>query len=149
MRWRSVLLLNKNLQTDSDLMLISEVAKQIMDPKMDSGCSAFGEALDDDYDVLSTLIPEDVIGIMDQLLCFEVRYILKPTLVGKISDADFRFRRWHGTWAVHFPKHYLPHTILTGFYGLNQRLSIKHASIKTAKQMLIIFCSIKFCGRTA
>lgn len=50
--------------------------KQIMDPKMDSGYLASGETLDDEYDVLSALLPEEVIGIMDQLLCSEVRYVL-------------------------------------------------------------------------
>lgn len=44
-----------------------------MDPKMDSGHLELGEILEDDYDVLKTLLPEEVIGIMDQLLCFEVR----------------------------------------------------------------------------
>lgn len=45
---------------------------QIMDPKMDSGYLASGETLDDDYDVLRDLLPEEVIGIMDQMLCYEV-----------------------------------------------------------------------------
>ena len=39
---------------------------------MDSGFLSKGEILDDDYDVLKTLLPEEVIGIMDQLLCYEV-----------------------------------------------------------------------------
>lgn len=43
-----------------------------MDPKMDSGYLTTGEAVEDDYDVLRELLPEEVIGIMDQLLCFEV-----------------------------------------------------------------------------
>lgn len=43
-----------------------------MDPKMDSGFLAQGESLDDDYDVLRELLPEEVIGIIDQLICFEV-----------------------------------------------------------------------------
>lgn len=43
-----------------------------MDPKMDSGYLAKGETLDDDYDVLRDLLPEEVIGIMDQMLCYEV-----------------------------------------------------------------------------
>lgn len=46
--------------------------KQIMDPKMDSGCLAPGESLDEDYDVKRTLLPQEVLGIMDQLLCHEV-----------------------------------------------------------------------------
>jgi hypothetical protein len=47
--------------------------EQIMDTKMDSGFLAPGETLDDDYDVLRELLPEEVVGIMDQLLCHEVR----------------------------------------------------------------------------
>ena len=43
-----------------------------MDPKMDSGYLAPGETLEDDYDVLRTLLPEEVVGIMDQMLCYEV-----------------------------------------------------------------------------
>lgn len=39
---------------------------------MDSGFLNAGEMLDDDYDVLRELLPEEVVGIMDQLLCFEV-----------------------------------------------------------------------------
>ncbi|KAJ5788742.1 NatC N(alpha)-terminal acetyltransferase Mak10 subunit [Penicillium paradoxum] len=49
---------------------------QIMDSKMDSGYIAPGEnlagALEDDYDVRRPLTPEEVIGLMDQLLCHEV-----------------------------------------------------------------------------
>lgn len=44
-----------------------------MDPKMDTGFLSPGETLEDDYDVLQPLSPEQVIGIMDQLLCAEVR----------------------------------------------------------------------------
>lgn len=40
---------------------------------MDSGHLELGETLEDDYDVLQELLPEEVIGIMDQMLCFEVR----------------------------------------------------------------------------
>ncbi|EEH43449.2 uncharacterized protein PADG_08374 [Paracoccidioides brasiliensis Pb18] len=45
-----------------------------MDEKMDSGYLAPGETLDDDYDVLSDLLPEEVVGITDQLLCQEVAW---------------------------------------------------------------------------
>jgi hypothetical protein len=48
-----------------------------MDSKMDSGYLGGGEnhaqALEDDYDVMRELRPEEVLGIMDQLLCHEVR----------------------------------------------------------------------------
>lgn len=46
-----------------------------MDAKMDSGYLAPGETLEDDYDVLRELLPEEVVGIMDQLLCHEVRSV--------------------------------------------------------------------------
>lgn len=49
---------------------------QIMDAKMDSGYFGPGEnhaqALEDDYDVMRELAPEEVMGIMDELLCHEV-----------------------------------------------------------------------------
>ena len=45
---------------------------QIMDPKMDSGCVDPGEEFDETYDVTRSLLPEEVIGIIDQLLCHEV-----------------------------------------------------------------------------
>lgn len=44
-----------------------------MDPKMDSGCLAPGESLDETYDITRSLLPEEVLGIIDQLLCHEVR----------------------------------------------------------------------------
>lgn len=47
-----------------------------MDPKMDSGHLEPGEILEDSYDVLKELLPEEVIGIMDQILCFEVCFSL-------------------------------------------------------------------------
>ena len=39
---------------------------------MDSGFLRPGESVEHDYDVLRELVPEEVIGIMDQMLCFEV-----------------------------------------------------------------------------
>ena len=39
---------------------------------MDSGYLAPGETLEDDYDILKPLLPEEVVGIMDQMLCLEV-----------------------------------------------------------------------------
>ena len=43
-----------------------------MDPKMDSGFLGPGDTLDDEYDVLGNLLPEEIIGIMDSLICLEV-----------------------------------------------------------------------------
>jgi hypothetical protein len=45
-----------------------------MDPKMDSGFLEPGETLEDDYDTSSSLLPEEIIGIMDQLLCYEMAW---------------------------------------------------------------------------
>lgn len=41
---------------------------------MDSGFLAPGEKLVDDYDIFRELLPEEVIGIMDQLLCCEMAW---------------------------------------------------------------------------
>lgn len=43
-----------------------------MDPKMDSGHLEPGEALEDQYDIMREMLPEEVLGIMDQMLCYEV-----------------------------------------------------------------------------
>lgn len=40
---------------------------------MDSGCLSEGESLDEKYDVTKNLLPEEILGIIDQLLCLEVR----------------------------------------------------------------------------
>lgn len=39
---------------------------------MDSGCLEEGESLDEEYDTARDLLPEEVLGIIDQLLCLEV-----------------------------------------------------------------------------
>ncbi|KAI9647523.1 N-alpha-acetyltransferase, non-catalitic subunit [Ciborinia camelliae] len=46
-------------------------ALEIMDPKMDSGYLAPGETMEDEYDFAQALLPEEVLGIIDQLLCHE------------------------------------------------------------------------------
>ena len=44
-----------------------------MDPKMDSGYLNPGDTLEDDYDILQRLSAEQIIWIMDSMLCSEVR----------------------------------------------------------------------------
>lgn len=39
---------------------------------MDSGFLAPGETLDDEYDTSRLLLPEEVLGVVDKLLCQEV-----------------------------------------------------------------------------
>lgn len=46
---------------------------------MDSGCLAPGESLDEDYDVTRPLLPTEVLGIIDQLLCLEVGSLVRPS----------------------------------------------------------------------
>lgn len=40
---------------------------------MDSGFLAEGESLEDTFDVMKELLPEEIVGLMDQMLCHEVR----------------------------------------------------------------------------
>ncbi|KAL1602502.1 N-alpha-acetyltransferase, non-catalitic subunit [Paraconiothyrium brasiliense] len=49
-------------------------AIEIMDPKMDSGFLQTGETLEDDFDPLAPVLPEELIGIMDQLLSYEMAW---------------------------------------------------------------------------
>ena len=63
-----------------------------MDPKMDSGFLAPGERFQDTYDLSREISPEEVIGIMDQLVCHEV---LWPSDVRKHqADLDHQMV-WH------------------------------------------------------
>jgi Mak10 subunit, NatC N(alpha)-terminal acetyltransferase len=45
---------------------------------MDQG---FGEDSEDEYDLSRPLLAEEVIGVMDQILCLEVRRIARPRFV--------------------------------------------------------------------
>ncbi|KUJ08475.1 amino-acid N-acetyltransferase-like protein subunit Mak10 [Mollisia scopiformis] len=49
-------------------------ALEIMDRKMDSGCLEPGETMEDEYDFSQSLLPEEIIGIIDQLLCHEMAW---------------------------------------------------------------------------
>lgn len=57
--------------SDADGRLFS---LQIMDPKMDSGCLASADSLDEDYDLNRPLLPTEVLGIIDQLLSHEASH---------------------------------------------------------------------------
>jgi hypothetical protein len=71
-----------------ELQLTTIEPAQIMDSKMDSGYIAPGEnhaqALEDDYDVRRPLTPEEVIGLMDQLLCHEVGDDIAHAKMGRL-----------------------------------------------------------------
>ncbi|KFY09329.1 hypothetical protein V492_05531 [Pseudogymnoascus sp. VKM F-4246] len=49
-------------------------AIEIMDPKMDTGYLAKGETMEDSYDIWRELLPEECLGIIDQLLCLEMAW---------------------------------------------------------------------------
>ena len=51
----------------------TDTLRQIMDPKMDSACNDPHNERGELYDVRRELLPDEVLGIMDQLLCHEVR----------------------------------------------------------------------------
>lgn len=57
-------------------MLMAVLLVQIMDPKMDSGCLAATDSLDEEYDLNRPLLPTEVLGIIDQLLSHEASNIL-------------------------------------------------------------------------
>ena len=61
---------------------------------MDTGFLMTGESVEHDYNVLRELLPEEVIGIMDQMLCFEVCFLRTPIWEAMYtSDTDRRYRR--------------------------------------------------------
>ncbi|KAI9836202.1 MAG: hypothetical protein M1819_001539 [Sarea resinae] len=71
----SAALTTGQLVKDEHFTLFESVgALEIMDPKMDSGYLAPGESLEDDYDIMRELLPEEVLGIMDQLLGHEMAW---------------------------------------------------------------------------
>ncbi|KAI1496275.1 Mak10 subunit, NatC N-terminal acetyltransferase-domain-containing protein [Biscogniauxia marginata] len=77
------------LVKDEHFTLFESVsALEIMDPKMDSGVLAEGESLDEEYDVSRVLLPEEILGIIDQLLCLEMAwhlgYPLSQTLLTSV-----------------------------------------------------------------
>ena len=65
---------------------------KVMDPKMDSGCLEEGETLDEGFDVGTPLSPAQVLGIIDQLLCYEAAwhrgYPLSQTLFTSLHVID-------------------------------------------------------------
>lgn len=70
-----------------------------MDPKMDSGLLiADKDAAVDNFDPLQNMLPEEIIGIMDQLLSFEVCAVDQFTYN---LDSDTK-SRWPGTKDTHF-----------------------------------------------
>lgn len=97
-----------------------------MDVKMDSGYLGPGEnhaqALEDDYDVTRELAPDEVVGIMDDLLCHEVGVVLSCKAVTDIP-------RWRGIWDIRFRKPSSHPYISTSYYGPYRITSMTPVSI--------------------
>lgn len=53
---------------------------KIMDKKMDSGYLEVGETMEDEFDFMQTLLPDEIIGVIDQLLRLEVYFSGRATL---------------------------------------------------------------------
>jgi len=71
-----------------------------MDPKMDSGLMKPGEE-DSVYDVLQPKLPEEIIGIIDQLFSSEVNMIQKNIYISRDGiKTDSVSIRCHGITAV-------------------------------------------------
>lgn len=90
---------------------------QIMDSKMDSGYLGPGQNqnLEDDYDITRDLSAEEVLGVMDELLCYEVRarfrlrYIREEVLgcirgFFLLRHSAAMWFRWLGIWDIHSRK---------------------------------------------
>lgn len=67
-----------------------------MDRKMDSGCLEPGETMEDEYDFSQALLPEEIIGIIDQLLCHEVCRLI----IGSAETKSVDIFRWRGIWVI-------------------------------------------------
>ena len=93
-----------------------------MDPKMDSGFLEPGDTLEETYDMSRDLLPEEVIGIIDQLLCLEVGFpflsdhcvvlvCIRASLVSYTAD----MKRWLGTLGIRSHRRSSPMCMLTAF----------------------------------
>lgn len=80
-----------------------------MDRKMDSGCLEAGETMQDDYDFSKALLPEEIIGIIDQLICHEV------WILTQLKCKCLTSHRWLGTWVIPSLKQFSPAFTLTGY----------------------------------
>ncbi|CAK7209415.1 N-alpha-acetyltransferase, non-catalitic subunit [Sporothrix curviconia] len=68
---------SRELVKDGYFTLFESVgALEIMDPKMDSGCVSAEELVDNDQQIKRSLLPTEVVGIIDQLLCLEMAWHL-------------------------------------------------------------------------
>ncbi|KAL9614381.1 MAG: hypothetical protein Q9167_001110 [Letrouitia subvulpina] len=73
-------------------------ALEMMDPKMDSGYLQNHDSFEDDLDAIQDLLPEEVIGVMDQMLSYEMAWHMgllcsvPKTLEDALSDRSKKVR---------------------------------------------------------
>ncbi|EAQ86987.1 hypothetical protein CHGG_08240 [Chaetomium globosum CBS 148.51] len=110
-------------------------ALEVMDPKMDSGCLAPGESLDDDYDVTRPLLPAEVIGIIDQLLSLEITgkeedFVTNPynrSLLESIDRYEIRDEIMEARKIIHDISHTLTDELA---HALGFRLELRSAFLR-------------------
>ena len=86
---------------------------------MDNGYLAPGETLEDEYDVVRPLLPHEIIGIMDRLLCHEVKF--SPTHTISVEQLIQLNARWHGIKETLFLRRYSLRSILTNCFQHHQK----------------------------
>lgn len=86
---------------------------------MDTGYLAAGETLEDHYDVGERLTAQEVIGVLDQLLCLEV--CNKNVIT--CSTTDSRQMAWH-------MGHPLSQTLFTSLH-IDHLFSVEHPDVKS------------------
>ena len=85
-------------QDESFTLFDAVGALEIGDAKMDSGHLDEAKNFEDEYDVLRPLLPDELVGILDQLLCIEVRasshYGNRRSIV-HLLRRDYLQAAWH------------------------------------------------------
>ena len=79
---------------------------------MDSGCLADGESPEEQYDLERHLQPEELIWLLDELTCGEVRLCQVPHIV---SVAELC--RLPGLWVIHCHRRCSHQSTWTGYFG--------------------------------
>ena len=74
LRAGSALRTGQLIKDESFTLFDSVQALELMDPKMDAGYLEEGETLDPDYDISRDLLPEEILWIMDQMLCYQMAW---------------------------------------------------------------------------
>lgn len=91
-----------------------------MDQKMDSGYLEPGETMEDDYNFDQALLPEEVVGIIDQIFCHEVLLFF--------SKEDAALLTYQMAWHMGHP---LAQSVFTSLY-IDRLLSSNPSTVEQA-----------------